>query len=60
MLTQKVTNSWSSNGVSRKVQNVDSRRAVDNHAHAFGVFVFNSGMWKEGEGVNFEGGATNA
>lgn len=55
-----VTKSWSSGSISQQVHDIDSRRTIERYSHAFGVFIFKSGMWKEGEGVTFEGGATNA
>ena len=55
-----VTNSWSSGDVSRQANHKDNRRTIERYVHAFGVFIFKSGMWMEGEGVTFEGGATSA
>lgn len=52
--------SWSSGNLSRQGYSRDSKRAIERYAHAFGLFVFKSGMWMEGEGVTFEGGATKA
>ena len=40
-----VINSWSSDGISWPAYNKDKKRTIERYAHAFGVFVFESGMW---------------
>ena len=55
-----VINSWSSGGISRPAYNKDKEIMIERYAHAFGVFVFESGMWLESEGITFEIGATGA
>ncbi|KAL9063819.1 MAG: hypothetical protein Q9161_009256 [Pseudevernia consocians] len=47
-------------GISWPAYNKDKKGTIERYAHAFGVFVFESGMWLEGKGITFESGATGA
>lgn len=48
---------WTTNDCS--IGRMSPQRWIERYAHAFAMFVFKSELWKEGEGVTFEGGATD-